>query len=187
MITLLAKAISVVQYTIFDRLCGDDRGPGKFVEAFLMGVALFVILQKELNIFKWECLAFSLLWVLGTAPGWSFIGDILNDRKSDPDWEGEWYQNEYLVRHPWISVLVRSLIWGLPVQLLMFYTDIKTWIPLVAICIGFPASLLIAQRLSYHAWRINNTVIAEDKWSKAEFIRGLITSIVAWLLAHTCY
>ena len=173
---------------ILDRLRGDSRGFGGVGEAALMGLCLWILLGYDP--LAQEALLFSLLFSLGFSPGWgSFIGPILYD-KSPTLCDKEWWQNNYLLRRPWLSSVVRGFMLGFPCMGLLLM-GFQVWPVIIATTLAFPLSLCISKNYcSNNPWSIKGTYIAgkEDgtkaKWDKAELARGLLIGLITFLIAQ---
>ena len=113
----------------------------------------------------WLTMAIILGWVLGERPGWGApIGQYHGT--PDPDRKSEWWQIGPLRSHPFIALVVRGAMWGLPVLAFTALLSIPVWQPMLAMAVAFPAAEWLVQRIPDPPW--------PKSWTGAwnEFYRG---------------
>jgi hypothetical protein len=149
-----------------DRLRGSDVGIGKTPEALLYGLTTALLL---FGIEPWQpgiVAAFLVLFWAGSAPGWGQpIGWLIDGRKSG---EYEFWQKGPLQNYVHLAVIVRGLIWALPVAPL-YYLDHRVIAFLIAMPLAFYGAALIAKALL--KWTIH-------AWEAHEWIRGALLGLI---------
>ena len=164
-----------------DRLRGDNRGPGGFIESVAYGLVLAVAsMGMSPEFYKdWTLWAFALGFAIGETPGWSFIGDIMARR--EPTGDPEWWQKGKLKTSLWLAAIARGCMWALPC-LPAVYFNLDLIYSVIAIPLAFVGSLLTARALSDDPWithiKGSTYTVAASRWKKMEWIRGAQVVII---------
>ncbi len=139
----------IIATTVFDKL----RGQGKLPKALLT-----------------TCL-FLAAFVAGISVGWGQpIGAYIADVPPRLD-RAEWWQFGNLPEMPFVSVLVRAVIWAAPIAAVGFYDNVVYKVA-IAVLIAFPLAAFITRKM------LKNTIRA---WEYHEYIRGLLVGILVVL------
>ena len=92
-----------------------------------------------------------LFW-LGEKPGWGFpMGFAAHNRDPihwDKTYHGpEWWQPEFLHHKPYLSLVVRGAMWGLPCSLLFYWWNLAPALA-AGMAIAMPLSVYLARFVS---------------------------------------
>lgn len=145
-----------------DRLRGSGLVP-KSLAQIVYGLVVGLFLSFDYKFF----LPFTALFVAGVSPGWGQpLGAYLGSRPPEPEKKEKW-QFGSLPTKPFLSVVVRGLIWALPPMLLVFWFSF-VWIFSLSILIAFVLAAAVTRDLikSSNKW-----------WDRHEIIRGALLGV----------
>ena len=118
----------------------------------------------------WLFLAVMIAFRLGESFGWGCpLGAALRGGPMLCDSGLEWWQRGPLKRDPWLALLARGALWGLPVAALGFYF----MLPLMAFA-------MVAAPAAVRAW--NDWEPSDHLWGAQEFLRGWIIGAILLIL-----
>lgn len=164
---------------VMDRVRGSGVvhfGIGKATDQLLYGWLFAAILGYP---FSLETIFLTLSFVLGVSFGWANPtgGALRKDWSSmNPDnFEGargnqyEWWQIGIMRTNPYIALIFRGLLWGLPIAVMGYIIGVnEALLALPAFMIAMPLAVFIAAYTPH--WYGENT------WEAQEFYRGLMAS-----------
>ena len=118
--------------------------------------------------------ALTMLLALGMSPGWGGpMGAILGGVKMQPE-VLEWWQIGPLTRDPWLALVARGLLWGLPTIPVAIY--LEAW-PMLAfgpvLAIAFVVGMWLGPKLRF--------IEPEDAWGRCEWARGWVAGVLLLL------
>lgn len=169
---LLMKVLLAYSCGLIDRFRGDkvDVLYSKSVEATVYGLMVAAIMGFNLL----EATLFAGLWLVGAAFGWGCpLGAYLADKPMKPE-DLEWWQVGPLKKSVMFALIVRGVMWGLPVAAVGYLNPLAYAWP-VAMGIIFPLALIIT--------RYYNNIVNVPGWETQEFVRGWLVGIVALALS----
>jgi hypothetical protein len=154
--------IFIILTAFLDRLRGSGAFP-KGICQVIYGLVVGYYLCTDPKFF----LPFAALFVAGCSPGWGQpMGAYLGSRPPELEKKEVW-QFGSLPAKPFLSVLVRGLIWALPPMVLAFWYP-GVWIFSVSIAIAFPLAAMMARDL----------IKVSVRWyDRHEIIRGFLLGV----------
>lgn len=169
-------------YAILDRIRGDNVGPGGVLEAFVMGMLVFVAITPTLSLWAF---AFGALWALGSSPGWGApIGVALNPGRNLKDHDPEWWQFGIFKKRTYAALILRGMMWGAPVLSLLPQVP-NAAVAFFAITVAFSTAPWVARYTPESLFTKVPTRLRPylyKKWQVMELIRGIICMTICVLL-----
>jgi hypothetical protein len=164
----------VVLCMIMDRYRGDKEHifHSRAVEKIIYGLAIGTLLGIQ-NLYLIG--AFSLLWLVGSSPGWgTCIGAHLRNIEMEED--NEWWQFGIFNTNVRLACALRGFIWGACALPLAYFDTLFYFVPVVT-TIGFLVALELVRKNLQIVSNKNN-----DVWAQQEYFRGFLFAIGAIII-----
>lgn len=131
------------------------------------GLALSLIMSQDPVVVVFTTLAM----IAGMSPGWGEPMGAILDKREMKDFE--WWQFGPLKQNPWLALMFRGFLWGLPVvPVAVYFQDISLLAYILAFTVAMPLAMLAA-RLPF----------GRDKWGSVEFARGWVAGAILFGLS----
>jgi len=151
---------------VADRIRGDGFGYNRNLEKLFYGWIIATIAGVGLSVWT---IPIAILFALGSTFGWGmpfgwylFGRDPIHHNESTK----EWWQVGSLWKHPFISLIVRGILWGLPLLTVAYWVPV-TYVIAGSIAVAFPLSAFISKH-----------TVDESKWEVAETLRGFLCGVL---------
>lgn len=161
---------------LFDRARGDSRNIiNTFAEKVMYGCCVgFLCIGVD-----WLVIPFSLLFALGSSPGWGDPMGAYLGRKTYCGGTESW-QFDGWIRHTVKSLWIRGFIWGLP--LILMTPWVNTWPAFIACTVAFHPALKLARDWKFAQAFIHRDLV-QGQWGLTEIFRGILIGALTYGVA----